>query len=58
MGRKMKRRLLGPSNTSKRSSPSMREEVDARRKGWFEKEEETIVVGKGKGVVTKQPTNA
>ena len=25
----------------------MHEEVEVRRKGWFEKEEETIVVGKG-----------
>ena len=45
----MKRRLLGPSNTSKRSSPSIHKEVNVRRKDglrkkrrqlWLEREKE------------------
>ena len=58
IGRKRIRCLPEPSSSSQVSSLSINEEVDVKRKGWFEKEEETIVVGKGKGVVTKQPTNA
>ena len=57
-GRKRIRHLPEPSSSSRKPNLNIREEVDMIRKGWFEKEEETIVVGKKKGVVTKQPTNA
>ena len=41
-------RLLKPSNPSKSIISKHPRRSECERKGWFEKEEETIVVGKGK----------